>query len=569
MPGDHWHNEIQRAIEGCHFGLLLVSYDFLRSRYIREQELPRFVSPDQPVVWRRAVPVGLKPVRFDGSVDLKGLHQVQVFRDSQGKFYSERTADNPKDRFADELFQKLLAVVRKHMVTQVTERPPVGLTISDGLAVLLATRQRTGVLTEADVCAFVPTEGTFADLAKLRDEPSAVGLAGERLDALRFLMEWAGNVESPPYCALLGDYGMGKTTICKALTRRLLERRESERDLPLPIYLDLRHLGTVREPPGLSKILETVLARSWQLPEEATAIDPAEVIRLVQEQGALAIFDGLDEVLVHLSPADGQQFTRELWRILPPSVFSRRRGGPSPKRPGKLLVSCRTHYFRTLRDQATHLTGEDREGLSTGDYRALVLLPFSDRQVEQYLHQNLPEQDTERLLDLILSVHNLPELAERPYTLSLIAQRIPELERWKAEGRRVTGVTLYRHMVLSWLERDQGKHQLRPEHKQRLMEHLAAALWRSGQRAWSVDDLEQWLMDFLVANPGIAAHYEGKEGPGAAQGGPAHGYFLGAPGRGGVPLRPHLAAGVLPRRLSTSRITREVSAGLGLAGPQP
>ena len=56
-----------------------------------------------------------------------------------------------------------------------------------------------------------------------------------------------------------------------------------------------------------------------------------------------------------------------------------------------------------------------------------------------------------------------------------------------------------------------GKHQLTPDHKQQLMEHLAAALWRSGKRSWSVGDLEQWLIDFLEANRWLAAHYDGKD----------------------------------------------------------
>ncbi len=88
----------------------------------------------------------------------------------------------------------------------------------------------------------------------------------------------------------------------------------------------------------------------------------------------------------------------------------------------------------------------------------------------------------DRLPELIGAVHNPAELARRPCTLSLIVCPIPEIERWKMKGRRVTGVDLYGQMVVSWLERDTGRHQLTPDHRQ-LMEHFAAALWRSGKRA--------------------------------------------------------------------------------------
>ena len=43
------------------------------------------------------------------------------------------------------------------------------------------------------------------------------------------------------------------------------------------------------------------------------------------------------------------------------------------------------------------------------------------------------------------------------------------------------------------------------------MEYFAAELWRSGKRAWSVGDVEQWLIDFLRARPALAAHYDGKD----------------------------------------------------------
>src|SRR6185295_355927 len=116
LAGDRWHDEIQAALEGCHFGLLLVSHDFLASKYIAQYELPRFVpqDPDLAADRRRAVPVGLKPVPFDGTVELKGLAEVQVFRDGDGKFFSERAAEK-KERFAEELFQQVLRIARKLM----------------------------------------------------------------------------------------------------------------------------------------------------------------------------------------------------------------------------------------------------------------------------------------------------------------------------------------------------------------------------------------------------------------------------------------------------------------------
>ena len=100
-------------------------------------------------------------------------------------------------------------------------------------------------------------------------------------------------------------------------------------------------------------------------------------------------------------------------------------------------------------------------------------------------------------LETIKAVHNLPELATRPYTLSLIAESLPQLERWQLEGRRVTGVDLYRHMVLSWLERDSGKHEFDIDHKLQIMEYMAAELWRTTGRTWTARQMEDWLARFM------------------------------------------------------------------------
>ncbi|HMW31249.1 MAG TPA: hypothetical protein PKE44_16955, partial [Plasticicumulans sp.] len=359
--------------------------------------------------------------------------------------------------------------------------------------------------------AFVPTQGSCIDMEKFQPDASARGPAPERTDALEYLENWLSNPNAQPYCALLGEYGMGKTTTCKALAAHLLDLREQDPAWPLPIFIDLRLVGNLaKEQPALEKIIEVALARSWlgDASLKGSRLTAEETIRLMREEGALAIFDGLDEVLVHLSDADGRRFARELFRILPPAAA---RKTDEKKRPGRLLLSCRSHYFRTLRDEKTFLTAEGRDGIAADDYRALVLLPFTEEQIREYLQHTLPDDDPDRVLDLIRSVHNLSEIAERPYTLSLITQHIPKIERWKLEGRRVSGVMLYREMVLEWLERDAGKHHLTPEHKCELMEQFAAELWRTGDKSWSVGQLEQWLINFLRAHLDVADHYLNKD----------------------------------------------------------
>lgn len=321
-----------------------------------------------------------------------------------------------------------------------------------------------------------------------RDRDAAV-------EVLDYLQRWLLRPDGAPVFALLGEYGMGKTVTCQRLSRTLNAAYSKDSMQRPALYFDLRALQNQRgRIPTLQDILHELIARDYRGPDGEPSLTPARVHALL-DQGALVIFDGLDEALVHFDEAPGQAFTRELLGI-------HRRGSR-----GRVLVTCRTHFFRSLRDQRTHLTGEDRSGKGSNAFEALTLLPFSPEQIRQYLRQSVPGIDEEQLLSTIRAVHDLSELAERPYTLSLIVQFLPELERLKASGRKVYGVTLYRNMVRSWLERDHGKHHLKPEHKMRLAADLAAQMWRSGRRTIAASELERWFGQWLRTDEDLCDRY--------------------------------------------------------------
>ena len=108
LPGEHWRTEIEHALEGARFGLLLLSPGFLASEFITKEELPPMLA--KPLV----VPVELQRILFDGTMDLKGLEGRQVFRDAKGRSFDGcRTMPARRD-FARELFTKIVALVEKY-----------------------------------------------------------------------------------------------------------------------------------------------------------------------------------------------------------------------------------------------------------------------------------------------------------------------------------------------------------------------------------------------------------------------------------------------------------------------
>jgi hypothetical protein len=71
--GDDFDERIQAAIAAADLGVFAISNAFLNSRYIRDKELPHFLSP---ATSKRVAPVLLKPLPRDA--DLRGLTGRQI-----------------------------------------------------------------------------------------------------------------------------------------------------------------------------------------------------------------------------------------------------------------------------------------------------------------------------------------------------------------------------------------------------------------------------------------------------------------------------------------------------------
>ena len=343
--------------------------------------------------------------------------------------------------------------------------------------------------------------GTFDD-RKAFDSHSRINRDEYTSDAVERLASWARGLEGEhsSLCALLGNLGTGKTTSTVMLTRRLLELRKAGEEVPLPIVFDLRDLSpTTLKDFGLRTILTQLLTKF-----SLSTITVDNVLATVQDEHTLVIFDGLDEILVHLTPGDGQRLTRSLLEVL--DLDDRGSQGENPRT--RLLLSCRTQYFRTVEEEFSFFDGQGRENKRGKDYLVLTLLPFDEDQIREYLRRNVPEADTDRLLETIRSVHNMRELASQPVLLNMIREVLLTIDEDLSFGHRVRSVDLYERFVNKWLKRDEGKNTLIPEHKIQLMTHLAWQVWRSGSRTWPARWMEKWMLKFLHTHPDMELDYE-------------------------------------------------------------
>jgi len=454
LPFEDWNQHIQTALAECHLGLLALSENFFSRNYIRQFEVPAFIDGKlRTAPGKRAVPVALK--RLDlSNADTQGLKTRQIFY-PEHKAYAERS--RAREKWVQDLRERIHQVLDRY-----ADRAPPGPDGPGGGGIVNPSATGTRVAAGTPIVtlnaphaklpraghmvndvAGLPyevddprgTRSCFSERKTVEAPPAPMAPAEEGgVPVLDDMLGWLRDRSAPPLYALLGEYGMGKTITCQRLTRRVEELREAESqtgpdNLPLPLYFDLRWLTGLKEggrAPTLHETLVECMARGWaKTGEHASA---QELLDRSRDHAQLWIFDGLDEVLVHLSEADGQTFTNSLLTLRP-------QNGASWHPGTRVVVSCRTQYFRTLQTQNAHFTSQGRGATEAADYRALVLLPFSDEQVLAYLRHALPGLNAEDTLALIQSVHNLSDLASRPYALKLVTQFIPELERLRTEGR--------------------------------------------------------------------------------------------------------------------------------------
>ena len=214
-------------------------------------------------------------------------------------------------------------------------------------------------------------------MAKTDPAPTA---PTDGVDVLDFLVNWANGSDSPSICALLGEYGTGKTVSCQRLSERLYQEHAADPSAPIPIYLDMRDIQNLgSRVPTLAETVQECFNRGWRA-DQSYSLD--EFWAWV-DQGPVVIFDGLDEVLVKLDEKDGRAFTRGLLSLLD-TAQQRQNDDPSRKLP-KVLVSCRTQYFRTLNEQRNHLTGNERGNKQPESFAALQLLPLTREQIRRYV----------------------------------------------------------------------------------------------------------------------------------------------------------------------------------------
>lgn len=272
-----------------------------------------------------------------------------------------------------------------------------------------------------------------------------------------YVEKWLNDPKRKPL-AVLGDYGIGKTSFCYEFACYLTKSDYNY----VPVVIELRKLRKA----GTS--LQGLIEREIRL-------------RRPGPKGILLILDGFDEL--------STEFDKEKVREEIENLSEKTEEFP------KVILTSRTQFFRSRREEWEVLTrkpGMPPEGPRPMPYpekfERIYVSFFSQEEIKDYLNLALDkdkESASELWNNVIGRVFDIKDLAKRPILLELIT-------RYSEDIREIRGVVtparFYETVCNCWRKREGRR---APKGIMRFMEELAYWMFTRGKHQLHFDTLRQ------------------------------------------------------------------------------
>jgi len=288
-----------------------------------------------------------------------------------------------------------------------------------------------------------------------------------------YVDDWL-NDQTRNHISILGDYGTGKTSFCRQYAAKLARRWLADPDRNrIPILVSLRDYAKAM---NLEQLITDFLVNRYGIQAGY------EAFRRFNADGRLVLlFDGFDEMAQKVDYQTTVDNFEELARAV--------------ETGSKVILTCRTPYFRTSREAEELLSCRGAEVLVLKEARDLHerpvidladkpnfeivhLLPFDQEDIQAMLRARFPDE-WKRHWQQIEETYNLTELAQRPVLLDMITRSLPELK----PGQAINAAQLYEVYTDLWLARDEekGRTLITRADKRLFMQELALGMLRRAE----------------------------------------------------------------------------------------
>ena len=237
-----------------------------------------------------------------------------------------------------------------------------------------------------------------------------------------YVLEWL-NDRNRELLAVLGDYGIGKTSFCYKFA---CDMTGSEY---VPVVVELK----------------TVMAEGWR------EVIQKEVRSRAGDstQSPVLILDGFDELSLIF---DKETVLEEIENL-----------SSTTQEYKKVILTSRTQFFRSEYEEREILVRKKSLGLGPRSmthprFERIYISLFDDEQIKRYLDLSLGKEKSEKFWnETVEEIFDVKDLARRPILIELI---VNDLEAVQNIAGKVTPGKIYRIVTKRWQEREREEQRL-------------------------------------------------------------------------------------------------------------
>ncbi|MFZ0751213.1 MAG: NACHT domain-containing protein, partial [Pyrinomonadaceae bacterium] len=295
------------------------------------------------------------------------------------------------------------------------------------------------------------------------------------------------------HLTILGDFGTGKSSFALWLTYTLAKTiiKEKWHGHRIPVFISLRdHAGKI----DVREIITNTLINNYDMRHA----DFKSFERLLEAGRLLIILDGFDETATLTDRASTLRILRGLNSLV--------------RRNSKVILTCRSHYFRTDEETQSELnrslTREETELFAEQkgkeNFEVVQLRVFRRDQIELFLerHYDGDQEKARSTLSKMQATYNLTDLSRRPVMLEMILKVWPRLLE-KSKEVEVTPALLYGEYVDAWIDKvAKGNEDLMdPSTKRAFCQDLTKWMYRENREMLPYTEIEKVVREYFKDRP--------------------------------------------------------------------
>jgi len=271
-----------------------------------------------------------------------------------------------------------------------------------------------------------------------------------------YIRSWLSQ-ENREQLIILGEYGTGKSSLCKKLSCSF--SKEYKIGARIPILFNLRDCTK-----GFG--IESLVTH--HLDEHGVQNPKYKTFKAMNDKGLfLLIFDGFDEMAIQVDRGILENNLKQIEKL---SV--------SPK--AKAIITSRPEHFISQEEEIKILQSPDPLLSRKRRYERITLCKFNPEQIETFLKKRVPlikeaTKSWQYYQSQIEKIHNLKELSQRPVLLEMIVKTLPDLVK---TNRPVNRPNLYQTYLELELKRKEIQILIEPNRRLLLIQNLAVDFYR-------------------------------------------------------------------------------------------